>query len=1051
MILFGGKMKPVNLQIKNFGPFAETVDIDFEALGEFFLICGNTGSGKTTIFDAITYALYDKLCGTRSGSDYVAKNIRSAYCSAGDLTEVTFVFIVDNTKYRICRSQKIKYSRNKTENGVYKDVVFERNKTENDAAKLNFSDSDTDWIRYTGNRSELDKNIQKVIKLNSEQFSRIVLLPQGAFADFLHQNSENKQKLLEELFPVKIYSEIAEEAEKRYTEINALLVSKAAEEKQLLSQHNPLETEDQILKIKNNIKVYETERENIQKQIENKAKLIQEIEIKIEKVKKIINWKKTLNDLEGKKTEIDARRKKLKAAKDAEEIKYSIEVFEKSDTAHKTCIQKKDVNCKDLESVKEYYKTLCSNADTIKNKKILYDNLLILVAELNKASLKEKELKTCVLEKESINSHIADFDNKMEVFKTKITTLEDKLSLLPKESIDLNLLNKKVQAATSALHQAEDIVKTIGEIERLKQIVLQTLTKLENTKQNIQYLIKTENDLNDQIKNLETQQTAQDSTKIAIELAKQLKENHACPVCGSLNHPLPASKQNEQKDETNNLASTENCISEITQKLKEIQKKLEQEKINESRLNGTIEANNEQIESIKTKNSDKILVSLTEAKANINAAKKNEEDSLANYSNALNSQKQEDGFRKDLSTLNNAIHQLTIEKNAVDQKDAILKSKIDILEKEISNTLNKAKDSGITKENIAASLEKTNTVINSLQAEISAYEKNVEQSKEQITKFESTIQQLQIEEKTRKIELDAASEIFQANLTKSSFSNVEEAKMAIIPENEKADIQKTITDWENEITRLNTLLEENKIENYNQDELEGKLLESQNEKNDAENKVSDIHIAIQNFVEQRSSLSVWLEQYKKNHNELKELSEKYNVTNRLAEDLNGRNPRKTPIEIWILSIFVEEIVDSASNILNKISEGRFMMTLNNEKKGGRGHKGLDIEIFDTETASCRPAETLSGGETFMASISLALALSRIITERSGGVSLDSFFIDEGFGTLDTMTLNKSISILDELRCGKTIGIISHVEELRNQIPGRLEIIKTANGSKVIQI
>ncbi len=179
------------------------------------------------------------------------------------------------------------------------------------------------------------------------------------------------------------------------------------------------------------------------------------------------------------------------------------------------------------------------------------------------------------------------------------------------------------------------------------------------------------------------------------------------------------------------------------------------------------------------------------------------------------------------------------------------------------------------------------------------------------------------------------------------------------------------------------------------------------------------------------------------------LSEEGKTYIRLAGDLSGSNPKKLTFEAWILGAYLEEITLYASRRLERISDGRYRLLLNSEKTGGRQkYAGLDLEIFDAYTGRKRPCETLSGGETFMASISLALALTDAVQNRSGGIQLDAVFIDEGFGSLDEATLEKALSILDEIRGTRMVGLISHVSELKNRIPVRLEVTKTSSGSSV---
>lgn len=131
-----------------------------------------------------------------------------------------------------------------------------------------------------------------------------------------------------------------------------------------------------------------------------------------------------------------------------------------------------------------------------------------------------------------------------------------------------------------------------------------------------------------------------------------------------------------------------------------------------------------------------------------------------------------------------------------------------------------------------------------------------------------------------------------------------------------------------------------------------------------------------------------------------------------------------------------------------MSEGRYHLQLNDSYRKGNNLSGLDIDIFDSFTGRARPTATLSGGETFMASISLALGLADSIQSRAGGIQLDAIFIDEGFGSLDESSLDKAISILDEIRGHRMVGMISHVGDLKNRIPNHIEVIKTSSGSYI---
>jgi exonuclease SbcC len=169
----------------------------------------------------------------------------------------------------------------------------------------------------------------------------------------------------------------------------------------------------------------------------------------------------------------------------------------------------------------------------------------------------------------------------------------------------------------------------------------------------------------------------------------------------------------------------------------------------------------------------------------------------------------------------------------------------------------------------------------------------------------------------------------------------------------------------------------------------------------------------------------------------------------IADDLSGTNPKKTAFDSWLLGLYLTEVAAFASKRLERMSESRYSLILDSEGESGRGRAGLDLAVFDAYTGKTRPCATLSGGESFMASISLALGLADSIQARSGGVRLDAVFIDEGFGSLDEGSLDKALIILDELREHRMVGLISHVGEMQSRIPSRIEVIKTGAGSRTV--
>ena len=266
------------------------------------------------------------------------------------------------------------------------------------------------------------------------------------------------------------------------------------------------------------------------------------------------------------------------------------------------------------------------------------------------------------------------------------------------------------------------------------------------------------------------------------------------------------------------------------------------------------------------------------------------------------------------------------------------------------------------------------------------------------------------------------------------------------------NLENSIEEWNNKKNRLSTLIKEKEnLSVKSREELENKLNKYTDESQNLNEKLDSLNSENTELNKKIFEIKTLKETFEKTEKQRKEISEKLTDYTKLYKVLSGNNKKKIEITSWILEMYLQEIISFANLRLSKISEGRYIMKVNTEKESNRGAKGLDIDVFDSFTGKSRPCNTLSGGETFMASISLALAISDTVQTKKGGIQLESLFIDEGFGSLDENSLEKAISILDEIRDSRIIGIISHVAELKTRIKSSIEIEKTTSGSKIILI
>ena len=517
-------------------------------------------------------------------------------------------------------------------------------------------------------------------------------------------------------------------------------------------------------------------------------------------------------------------------------------------------------------------------------------------------------------------------------------------------------------------------------------------------------------------------------------LASKLQENEPCPVCGSTNHPnkatikenlkiptkeeLKVAKENLDKLEKENLEKINNLTTLNSNKTTY----LEQVNNHLSMLSATLNID-------KTFNSEtaKVVKNLgTELKSVIDKLK----DELLKVIDKISlKEKIEKELNLITTTINEREHSLIkleeCEKNYTTELTQNI-TKIDEYKKEIPEnitdlkTLNnlievKTKELNISKEKLAKLRLENENLAKKLEGENST-------SKE----INKSIEELKLEIANNKANFNEA-------IKEQGFDNIqtyEDAKLQI----------SMVESLEKEVENYNSELKLTKAKQ--EDTIDEEIRSIQNNKKELESKLRELHAIIvgnKTILKNVENLNI----------EFKEIEEEYKVVGELADLANGKKAPYISFERYILASYFEDIIEAANIRLEKMTGDRFSLIRKTSKSKGAGQKGLELEIYDNYTDSSRDVSSLSGGESFKASLSLALGLSDIVQSNAGGVSLDTMFVDEGFGTLDPQSLDNAIDSLLELqRGGRLVGIISHVEEIKERIDAKLEVTSTSKGSKV---
>lgn len=930
-------MRPIKLIISAFGPYAECETIDFEKLGNkgLYLITGDTGAGKTTIFDAITYVLYGKSSGkTRSSS-----MLRSKYAKPDVPTFVKMEFEYRNKKYVIERNPE--YERPK--------IHGEGTTTQSANATLIYPDKDTP---VTGS-SNVTVAINALIGLDYEQFTQIAMIAQNDFLKLLLADTDERRKIFSKIFNTYPYEKLQLKLGDEAKRLRRLV----DDQNKSISQYidgircgDSFVARQQLEAIKNN---------KTENGIENTIDFIEELINNDQDLLKVINERiikteKALSDVDKKLVEVNrdnsAKKQKLNAEQFIESNKSNLEVLEKR---VELCKEEEPVR-KELEYKIKEQEQLMPRYDK------LFDTEKEYVNELKLIKTKESEFESLCKEIENLNKVLA-------TNKENLQKLKDADAVLVKiENAKTGYDNVK-KNLSNIVNQCNDYEGKNHELELLQQRAIKANDSWETKSNECAAVEKTF--LNQQ----------------AGILAGNLRDGEPCIVCGSTVHPNPFKLMDKQ--------ITEKMVEDAKNKVNELKAIATNYSNKAGMQNGIVDTLYESIVE-NFRNLKEIFKEVLEERAinTVSDIKAWSDEKLVKVEEAISK--------------NNGYYEIA--KNNVQVKEQIEKQ-IPKTEEQINNNNNKKDilNSGISNLKIK---NRENAIL-------------LEQFREKL-EFQS-----------RK---DAESNLNQLKINLSELEN--KATQAL---NSYDKCKKSIDDANATIKTIEEQLKDSK--NYDLEQLISESNKLQEEKKAVNNQRNDVSIRIE-------INTGALENIKANLNKLVTTEEKYKWVNALAQTANGNinGKSKIALETYVQISYFERIINRANLRFMKMTNGQYELKRSTESDDQRSKTGLELNVIDHYNGTERDVRTLSGGESFKASLSLALGLSDEIHCAAGGIKIDTLFVDEGFGTLDEDSLNSAIEALNTLTEGdRLVGIISHVQELKTRIDRKIIVSKNkVKGSKV---
>ena len=1010
-------MRPKRLIMRGFITYKDKVDIDFSKLYDkkIFLISGDTGSGKTSIFDAISFALYGKVA-----RNITSDRLRCDFLSEDDpYTFVSLEFEVKDKTYLIERIPRQVAKKTKKAQNIGNAVSF-----------FEIIDGEKKFI--SDKQGETDLAVKKIIGLDDKQFSKVMLLAQGQFQEFLSAKSSDKVALLGDIFKTYEYKDIQDslkEASRDYlTKMDYIdrelsnTIDYSDEVKKLVDKDNILTHEFDLIiedigqgkkKLDDNYEKILSSEEKLDNSLKELYQNLEETRNFNEGVKKYKNLEKELNLYIN---EEDKNKKLLREIRKGE-LAQNILVYEKR---YKQAVLDKN-NL--LESLEQDEISKSKEKNRLYDLEKSYNNLDTDKKILDEVKISYENIKNTLIELEAFES----YKNSYQSLDTDRKTLEGLLK-------NKEILEGKQKNNRKIFDLANEMLREISEkgtlISKNLEILLENTRKLEDDYKKISEI----DEFNKEINNLEEDKKQEEAIeKKALEneelntinkMIDKLNEDKVCPVCKTV-HKNPLEKYGVDSYD-----------------LGEIRKKL-------ANINQALALRKSQIEKIRKEiSSDEKLADIKILIDKNYANKKDLEEKLIDLREKYKSKAKDiKSYKKIIEDTNKEIEENTLKIKNTEEKLE------DSKENEIKYLSLKDKMDGLNKNDLEYSKQKLKEKIDKLSKNIDSITKSYQDLELKLRELDSNIKNKKLSIK----DLDQKSELYLKEFEEILYKNFEDRKtyeLALTSYDKNKEEKDGLEEFFRKMDRLKTSLENYAIYK-NEDEkdlllVNKKIEEKANDKAILSDKKAEVFSEITIFTKVLEKITNLKDEYDKSLKSAETLAKLSKIADGSFGKVSGRE--KIDFETFVLTFYFDKVLRLANIRLLDMTDNQFSMVRNSDATDLRSKAGLDIEILDANTGKLRPVATLSGGESFLASLSLALGLSDEISMENGGIKIDTLFIDEGFGTLSKDYLTNAITAIEKLAYeDKFIGLISHVDELKEAIDSKIKVTYEPNLGSYVEV
>ncbi len=927
-------MKPLKLTMSAFGSYAGKNVIDFTGQQQgIFLITGDTGAGKTTIFDAITYALYNQT----SGGERNGNMMRSQYAQPETETYVELEFLYRGQTYRVRRNPDYKITKT-LKNGRIREQKVPH------SVELTLPDGTV----FPEKKNATDAKIIEILGLTADQFSQIVMIAQGDFLKLLYTKSDERKMIFSKLFRTDIYWKIQENLRRKSMEMDERIQENDRAFEQEKSRIMPLPESEEIPldelverlreRLKDALKEQNLRRANVE-ELNKKITKYEEINKLFVSLEKI---RQTGKELEARQAESKERRQQIENARKADKVLVA-----------------EQQNLRQQQEVEQSAQAIAKMTETLANDQEMFETLK---TQQQEAEAKQKR-------------EAADTQKKMLALEQSFPSYEALQNARSEEQQAKKVWEDLRKTSEESFHKkAAGIAALKEQQKRQEQVVEQTKKNWEQTSLSA----------SESAKHYEHMYEAFLKEQAGI-LAENLSAGCPCPVCGSTIHPDPAKL-------------SDHAVTEL---------EVEQAKKTRAAAEEKRDLAHAAFETEKT-----------EKQKLAQAVEKEEADFVLAQTIAKQQRKEAEQNYVSLQKIAEQIREKLVYPSLAEAKKqyAAMQKALEAAEQEIAKKRQKVSELA--------------EAMNTLKGQKLAEEENQKTAKKLAVKTEKEYAKL---------------------LEKSGFVSEETYHLAILPERSRSKLEREEKEYESQCLRQQSeqkLLEKQVSGKTYTDttELNERLKVEKQALKEAEKTYMELHIAYENDRAVLQNCAVYLEKGKKMESEDQ-------VIKSLSKTANGRlsGSAKIDFETYIQRQYFKQIIHEANKRLLTMSNHQFILKLKEEANTGRKtNEGLDLSVYSLVTDSERDVKTLSGGESFLAALAMALGLSDIVERSAGAIHPDMMFIDEGFGSLDAQSRQQAIEVLAELAGdSRMVGIISHVTELKEQIDRKLVVSRTDKGSRAV--